>query len=117
MRKRPLVNVSNRLQLKSHPGKMAREELLISCPNRARIPALLAQRPHVFARLAHEGRAQESGQSVGYHYYRTRDTDGHRVENTVVLGALSSKSDLGLRSKAKSLVAQTKYIDPSLRSG
>ena len=25
-----------------------------------------------------------------YHYYRTRDTDGHRVENTVVVGALSS---------------------------
>ena len=22
-----------------------------------------------------------------YHYYRTRETDGHRVENTVVLGA------------------------------
>jgi hypothetical protein len=25
-----------------------------------------------------------------YHYYRTRETDGHRVENTVVVGALSS---------------------------
>ncbi len=25
-----------------------------------------------------------------YHYYRSRDTDGHRVENTVVVGALSS---------------------------
>jgi len=25
-----------------------------------------------------------------YHYYKTRDTDGHRVENTVVVGTLSS---------------------------
>jgi hypothetical protein len=25
-----------------------------------------------------------------YYYYRTRETDGHRVENTVAVGALSS---------------------------
>jgi integrase len=33
---------------------------------------------------------QKAGKVWIYHYYKTRQTDGHRVENTVVLGALSS---------------------------
>ena len=33
---------------------------------------------------------KRAGKVWVYHYYRTRDTDGHRVENTVVVGALSS---------------------------
>jgi integrase len=33
---------------------------------------------------------KRAGKVWVYHYYRTRETDGHRVENTVVVGALSS---------------------------
>jgi hypothetical protein len=33
---------------------------------------------------------KRAGRVWVYHYHRTRDTDGHRVENTVVVGALSS---------------------------
>jgi len=33
---------------------------------------------------------KRAGKVWTYHYYKTRQTDGHRVENTVVLGALSS---------------------------
>ncbi|HEY6372401.1 MAG TPA: hypothetical protein VIX37_17625 [Candidatus Sulfotelmatobacter sp.] len=33
---------------------------------------------------------KRAGKVWVYHYYKTRDTDGHRVENTVVVGALSS---------------------------
>jgi integrase len=33
---------------------------------------------------------RKKGKVWVYHYYRTRDTDGHRVENTVVVGPLSS---------------------------
>jgi integrase len=33
---------------------------------------------------------KKAGKVWIYHYYRTRQTDGHRVENTVVVGALSS---------------------------
>ena len=29
---------------------------------------------------------KRAGKVWVYHYYRTRETDGHRVENTVVLG-------------------------------
>ena len=39
--------------------------------------------------LTKELRQKHAGVWV-YHYYRTRETDGHRVENTVVVGALSS---------------------------
>ena len=39
--------------------------------------------------LTKEGR-KRAGKVWVYHYYRTRETDGHRVENTVVVGALSS---------------------------
>jgi integrase len=33
---------------------------------------------------------KKAGKVWIYHYYKTRETDGHRVENTVVVGALSS---------------------------
>ena len=33
---------------------------------------------------------KKKGKVWVYHYYRTRETDGHRVENTVVVGPLSS---------------------------
>ena len=33
---------------------------------------------------------KKNGKVWVYHYYRTRETDGHRVENTVVVGPLSS---------------------------
>ena len=33
---------------------------------------------------------KKAGKVWVYHYYKTRDTDGHRVENTVVVGTLSS---------------------------
>jgi integrase len=33
---------------------------------------------------------KKAGKVWIYHYYKTRQTDGHRVENTVVLGAVSS---------------------------
>lgn len=33
---------------------------------------------------------KKSGQVWVYHFYKTRDTDGRRVENTVMLGSLYS---------------------------
>lgn len=33
---------------------------------------------------------KKAGKVWVYHYYKSRDTDGHRVENTVVVGTLSS---------------------------
>ena len=33
---------------------------------------------------------KKAGKVWIYHYYKTRETDGHRVENTVVVGSLSS---------------------------
>jgi hypothetical protein len=33
---------------------------------------------------------KKAGQVWVYHFYKTRESDGHRVENTVVLGPLAS---------------------------
>jgi hypothetical protein len=33
---------------------------------------------------------EKTGRVWVYHYYKTREYDGHRVDNTVVLGPLSS---------------------------
>src|ERR1039458_1774970 len=54
-------------------------------------PALSGRKAEMSQRgwLTKEER-KRAGKVWVYHYYRTRDTDGHRVENTVVVGALSS---------------------------
>lgn len=47
-----------------------------------------------------------------YHYYRTRETDGHRVENTVVVGVLSSlqrEKTLGQKWNIVALTATTNW--------
>jgi hypothetical protein len=55
------------------------------------IPQLfLFTNPNLHHGLLTNEERKRAGKVWVYHYYRTPDKDGHRVENTVVVGALSS---------------------------